>query len=744
MRRMKKLPDEFFIGRKLKCYICGTKSRQGGVNDIFGLYNVPDLKFERSGNSMSHCDLDSRPIVGFGRYGWIQRCPHCGYCSVDISERRPHLMKIVQGQRYVKQLSDPDYPERVNSFLCKAIIDQEYGNYASATWSLIHAAWNCDDLSCSVQASLCRQKAAEMLVLAVEHGQTVYSERPSAKMRLSRGSGRVEEARRKMSTVILIDLLRRSGKKEEARELITARLADARGPFREIIKYQDMLIEKGDLARHSLSPSMFALINDNFELGPIEEDPLSYISPPSFIYDISSSDQTEPLDEELAEYLYVLEFGDLHSRIDALKYLGRLRYGSAKIYSELLHDDDETIRLHAAWAIGRSGDRSGIKHLITALKDESCYVRLFVVRALGKFDDARSIRALKRALKDENVHVRIQSLNSLAMDIMYQDVDLYRRYAKKENDEALINTALIILGKLRRDPAFVIPSIINIIRKEKEQELAASDIYDAECASQDETGEMCTKQDLTNYNASKRLVREYFESLKDMQDECGAEEEEKIPEDEYIYEEIDPDDVTEIEESEDDKGKNDTYWQGGYEMYLDSLIDELNKIDYGDVWKLDITETCSSILKEYGYAALNPLIDFFEDRDSPWIDLCGNEYNILLPEAVALIWEIERGKWGSIDFLFRALRDEDYGVREVALRLIGELSSEQIIEPLLDFLDDCTEEYYKQHVLPVLVNLGTPVIAPLLNRLVKTKLRLQEAPTEETNSDYLWEEDIPM
>ena len=30
MRRMKKLPDEFFIGRKLKCYICGTKSRQVG------------------------------------------------------------------------------------------------------------------------------------------------------------------------------------------------------------------------------------------------------------------------------------------------------------------------------------------------------------------------------------------------------------------------------------------------------------------------------------------------------------------------------------------------------------------------------------------------------------------------------------------------------------------------------------------------------------------------------------------
>lgn len=738
MIKLYEIPDEFFVGKKLECYICHTKSLQGAINDISELYNVSDLKYERFFESLPACDLDTRPVVGFDRYGRVQRCPSCGHCSLNISETGSNLKKIIRTETYLNQLTNPDYPERVNSFLCKAIIDQEHGDYRSATWSSIYAAWNCDDLHYSIQASLCRRKAADTLLIAVQNGQTIYAGRACIQTRLLKGSENMEQARQAMNMVILIDLLRRSGQAEKARELITEQLGNARGFFREIIMYQNVLIQNGDLDAHKIPPSIFLLLKNKFELRPIKEIPIYHIS--SQIdrkFALRPREKTQRVRypyKEFRECLYFLDSDNIEDRIAALKHLGQLRYRRISLLSKLLQDDHELIRLLAVWAIGRSAKCSAVKYLCTALKDESCNVRFFAAKALGKFNDDRSIRALKRALNDKNDHVRLQSLRSLAINIGYKEADVYRRYEKREKNKDLKNAVVVVLGLLRSNPAILIPSIIDIMRKEKYKQVAQESEYWCESDSKGQYNVRSKRFNLLDYNTSRTIVREYFESLTEMQDEFGAEEEEKIHEEEYIYEEIDPEDDLEIEENTEEYSEETicsaSIEQDGYQMYLDSHIHDLARID--DEKQFDLLETCSSILIGYDYDALNPLLDVFEDKE-----------DILRSEAVKIIWEIAHDKREAQEFLFRALRDENVDVRAMALNIASTLEYDQVIERLLDFLDDSSEEDYKQQVLPVLINFGKPVIVPLLNRLIKTK---QQIPSTITNVENLWDDetDVPM
>jgi hypothetical protein len=100
-------------------------------------------------------------------------------------------------------LTDSNFPELANSFLCLAIIEQELKDFAQATWAIIYAAWVCDDAKIPKQAIECRRKAAETLRKAEDQGQAIVNE-----------AG--------VSTAILADLLRRSGQIDEARKVIAS------------------------------------------------------------------------------------------------------------------------------------------------------------------------------------------------------------------------------------------------------------------------------------------------------------------------------------------------------------------------------------------------------------------------------------------------------------------------------------------------------------------------------------------
>lgn len=210
---------------KTRCALCGKTNK---------------FKEIGSTNAFGSSDLDTRPpeMQRSTIFTWIQRCRECGYCASDISESNPESGAIVNGAEYRKQQNDQTYPELANSFLCKAILDREAGKYASATWSLVHAAWVCDDAKRPNKAMLCRHKAADMLVTAENQGQQVAKQNGA-------------------STAILVDLLRRSGRTDHARRAIAERRTRiSEDIIIRILDFQLILIEKGDTSCHTIDEAL--------------------------------------------------------------------------------------------------------------------------------------------------------------------------------------------------------------------------------------------------------------------------------------------------------------------------------------------------------------------------------------------------------------------------------------------------------------------------------------------------------
>ena len=136
---------------------------------------------------------------------------------------------------YKEQLNDPTYPELANSFLCKAIVDREFKALVAMTLAFMRAAWVCDDSGHLDQARVCRQKAADMLVIAEDNGKKVSNQEGT-------------------DTAILVDLLRRSGQIEQARKAIEAR----RGGITEevitrILDFQATLLDNNDVFCHTIA-----------------------------------------------------------------------------------------------------------------------------------------------------------------------------------------------------------------------------------------------------------------------------------------------------------------------------------------------------------------------------------------------------------------------------------------------------------------------------------------------------------
>jgi len=211
--------------KKVRCSVCGSESEYAGIG---------------STNAFGSADLDTRPpeMERSTIFAWVHRCPECGYCASDVSAPRAEAAAVVSKNEYKTQLGDPTYPELANSFLCKAMVDQGFKDYYAATWALIHAAWACDDSDHENQATMCRKRAADMLIKAEEHGQQVAEQEGA-------------------STAILADLLRRSGRLEQARQVIATR----RGGITEdiiaqILDFQAILLDRNDMTCHTFAEAL--------------------------------------------------------------------------------------------------------------------------------------------------------------------------------------------------------------------------------------------------------------------------------------------------------------------------------------------------------------------------------------------------------------------------------------------------------------------------------------------------------
>ncbi|MFO8029350.1 MAG: hypothetical protein R6U28_05785 [Cyclonatronaceae bacterium] len=210
---------------EVQCAVCNTKSTFIGIG---------------STNEFGSPDLDTRPpeMMRSTIFAWVQRCPECGYCNSDISTAPSMAAALVHSPEYTLQLNDPTYPDLANSFLCMGLIEEKSGNYLAAAWSLIHASWSCDDADLSGPAKACRIKASHMIDTALDNGQQ-FSEQQG------------------VETAIQVDLLRRSGRRTEAQQLISAKRAMITDDIiSKILLFQDALLKNGDESSQTIDDAL--------------------------------------------------------------------------------------------------------------------------------------------------------------------------------------------------------------------------------------------------------------------------------------------------------------------------------------------------------------------------------------------------------------------------------------------------------------------------------------------------------
>ena len=208
-----------------RCGVCGFESEYKGIS---------------STNCRGSNDLDTRrpEMERFTIFAWVQRCPNCGFCNSDVSKTMKSAQLSIDREEYKNQLNDPAYPTLANSFLCTAIFYRSRGVLSRSTWALIHAAWVCDDAGKLEQASTCRKKAADMLVFAQENDQPIFTDDRS-------------------NAAILVDLLRRSGQAERAREILATQ-TDISGAdvISRVLSFQKVLLERNDVTCHTVAEAL--------------------------------------------------------------------------------------------------------------------------------------------------------------------------------------------------------------------------------------------------------------------------------------------------------------------------------------------------------------------------------------------------------------------------------------------------------------------------------------------------------
>jgi hypothetical protein len=191
------------------CAVCGELT-QVLVMDSTSTFGPPDL------------DLRPAEIARSSIFAWIQRCSSCGYCAPTMDEAAPTTREVVNSDAYRTQLADEDLPELARSFLCSSMIFEEQGDEAAAAQNAIEAAWVCDDEDLPAAATRCRLRAIELL-----------------------------RADQSTDYALIVDLLRRAGRFEDAIAQADAALADEEGELVAVLAFSRSLALARDSGRYT-------------------------------------------------------------------------------------------------------------------------------------------------------------------------------------------------------------------------------------------------------------------------------------------------------------------------------------------------------------------------------------------------------------------------------------------------------------------------------------------------------------
>ncbi len=203
------------------CCICDTPSEHSVIG---------------STNAFGAADLDTRPpeMARSTIYQSVQRCPSCGYCAADLSKGDDGVSDIVATDNYQMILNQLELPDLANTFLAMSHISQQQQQFSTAAWQVIEAAWICDDEDNIDSAKKCREEA----LMLIEKGH-------SNKQFLSEQKG--------ASEAISIDLFRRTGRFEEAFELVQkTKTMELEEILCQILEFEEELIRSGDIDVHTI------------------------------------------------------------------------------------------------------------------------------------------------------------------------------------------------------------------------------------------------------------------------------------------------------------------------------------------------------------------------------------------------------------------------------------------------------------------------------------------------------------
>ena len=212
-----------FTSEVIGCAVCGRPS---------------SFRTIASTSAFGSVDLDLRPPPP-QRYTmefWQQECPACGYVNTTIGASLPGAADIVRSPEFAALRAAADEPVLVNRFKRHALLMAD--DAVKSGWTMLHAAWVCDDLKSRELAVRCREECAD-LWSTIDYG----SDEGSARMR-----------------TVLVDVLRRSQCFDEADTLIDLVLTSAgvTPTMRQVLQFQRLLIARYEVGVHTVAEALAA------------------------------------------------------------------------------------------------------------------------------------------------------------------------------------------------------------------------------------------------------------------------------------------------------------------------------------------------------------------------------------------------------------------------------------------------------------------------------------------------------
>jgi hypothetical protein len=211
------------IEEEVTCAVCGMKQtvQEMGSTSSFGAM-----------------DLDTRPppLRRSTMHLWVHECGECGYVAPELGAAAEGAGRIVASADYRAELKSADRTQLANRMVCRSLLEAAAGEFVTAGWRRLHAAWVCDDANAMEEARTQRRAALALLERALASGQ--------------RAMKSVEGG----DEVLLADIARRAGEWERALEYCDAGFALTHVPafVRKILEFERALVLVRDATCHSV------------------------------------------------------------------------------------------------------------------------------------------------------------------------------------------------------------------------------------------------------------------------------------------------------------------------------------------------------------------------------------------------------------------------------------------------------------------------------------------------------------